>query len=208
LPDSDTTIPPLGAAALSVTVPIDDVPPATVAGLTVTADSAAVCAAGFTPIAANRIESTSLAESWTVVPALGKVVIVKVALVAPAGTVTLAGTLAAPGWLLASVTTVPPDGAALGSVTVPSAELPPATLVGLTLNAESVAGGGGVPDGFTVRSAKRVTPPPVTEIRTRVVAETAAGRIWMNPLVLPAGTVTLFERNGSTAELLLVTCRN
>ena len=138
-------------------------------------------------------------------PALGNVVTVKFVLVEPAGTVTLVGTLAARGWLLNSDTTVPPDGAALGSVTVPVAGLPPATMVGLTLNAESVGGGGGVPAGVTVRSAERVTPPPVTEIVTTVVAETTAGRIWIAPLVLPAGIVTLCDRNGNTAGLLLVT---
>ena len=97
LSESDTTAPPLGAPALSVTVPVEDAPPATVVGLTVTAESAAVVAGGFTPIAANRIELPRVAESWTVVPALGNVVTVKLALVAPAAIVTLGGTLAAPG---------------------------------------------------------------------------------------------------------------
>ena len=98
------------------------------------------------------------------VVAAGNVVTVKLALVAPAATVTLAGTLAARGRLLVRLTTVPPGGAALGSVTVPVAGVPPTTLVGLTVNEESVAGGGGVLAGFTVRLAERVTPPPVTEI--------------------------------------------
>lgn len=103
------------------------------------------------------------------------------------------------------MTTAPPDGAALGNRTVPVAEVPPVTLVGLTVNDDSEAGGGAVAGGVTVRSAKRVTPPPVTEIRTTVVAETAAGRIEMKPRVLPAGTTTPVESVGSTAALLLVT---
>ena len=88
---------------------------------------------------------------------------------------------------------------------MPVAGVPPVTLVGLTLNEESVAGGGAVADGVTVRSANCVTPPPVTEILTTVVADTAAGRIMMKPLVLPAGTTTPFDSVGSTAPLLLVT---
>jgi hypothetical protein len=125
-------------------------------------------------------------------------VTVKVVLVEPAGTVTLDGTLAAPGWLLVRLTTVPPEGAALGRLTVPVAGLPPTTLVGLTVNEESVAGGGGVSAGFTVRLAERVTPPPVTEIVTTVDTETEVGRIWIKPVVLPAGTMTLLDRNGNT----------
>jgi hypothetical protein len=50
-----------------------------------------------TPSEAKSVVLPSVAESCTVVPALGNVVIVKFALVAPAATVTLAGTLAAPG---------------------------------------------------------------------------------------------------------------
>ncbi len=203
--DSVTTAPPLGAAALRVTVPVEELPPTAVAGLTVTEESVAEAAGGFTPSAAKRIVSTRVAESWTVVPALGNVVIVKLALVAPAATVTLAGTVAEPGRLLVRLTTVPPAGAALGSVTVPVAGLPPTTLVGLTVNEERVAGGGGVPDGFTVRLAETVTPLPVTEIVTTVGTETTAGRIWIRPLVLPAGTMTLFDRNGNTVGLLLLT---
>ena len=60
------------------------------------------------------------------------VVIGKVALVAPAGIVTLAGTVATAVLLLDSVTVVPPAGAAPLKVAVPVDELPPVTLVGLT----------------------------------------------------------------------------
>src|SRR2546427_1079760 len=48
---------------------------------------------------------------------------VKAALVAPAGTVTLAGTVATVASLLESVTTAPPAGAAALRVTVPIEEL-------------------------------------------------------------------------------------
>jgi len=57
------------------------------------------------------------------------VLTVKVALVAPAGTATLEGTLAAP-LLLESPTCAPPAGAAPLNVTVPVEEFPPVTLVG------------------------------------------------------------------------------
>src|SRR5207247_11405057 len=68
------------------------------------------------------------------------VLTVKVAVVPPPGTVTLAGTVAAPVLLLDSDTTAPPLGAGSLSVTVPVAELPPATLDGLALSEGSVAG--------------------------------------------------------------------
>ena len=60
------------------------------------------------------------------------VVTVKVALVWPAGTVTLAGTLAA-GLLEPSVTMTPAEPAGAESVTVPVAEVPPVTVEGLTV---------------------------------------------------------------------------
>ena len=76
-----------------------------------------------------------------------------VALVAPLATATLVGTVAAAGLLLDSVTTAPPDGAALDNVTVPVAGLPPVTLAGLRESAESVR-----LVGLTVNVAVRVIP--------------------------------------------------
>src|SRR5712671_1881834 len=69
----------------------------------------------------------------TVVDAATALVLtVKDALVAPAATVTLEGTLAAVVLLLESVTCAPPVGAGPLSVTVPVEEFPPVTLVGFS----------------------------------------------------------------------------
>jgi hypothetical protein len=85
------------------------------------------------------------------------VLTVKDALVAPAATVTLEGTLATVVLLLESVTCAPPVGAGPLSVTVPVDEFPPVTLVGLSVNEESVGAGGGA--GVTVSVADLVAPP-------------------------------------------------
>ena len=61
------------------------------------------------------------------------VLIVNVALAAPLGTVTFAGTLAADVFLLDSDTIAPPAGAGPVSVTVPVEGLPPTTLDGFTV---------------------------------------------------------------------------
>jgi len=73
---------------------------------------------------------------------------VKFAIMAPAGTITLAGTAATAGLLLESATAAPPEGAAALRVTVPVEGLPPTTLVGFRLNEERVVG------GVTVRTAE------------------------------------------------------
>jgi hypothetical protein len=58
------------------------------------------------------------------------------ALVAPAATVTLDGTLAAVVLLLESMTCAPPEGAGPLKVTVPVEEFPPVTLVGFSESEE------------------------------------------------------------------------
>ena len=80
----------------------------------------------------------------------------KVALVAPAATVTLDGTVAALVLLLESVTVAPPAGAAPLSVTVPVEEFPPMTVVGFSDSDERLGGGGGA--GVTVSEADCVAP--------------------------------------------------
>ena len=81
---------------------------------------------------------------------------VNVAEVAPAATVTLAGTWATAVLLLESVMSAPPEGAAALRVTVPVEEFPPVTLVGFKLKDERVDGGGAA--GVTVSEADLVIP--------------------------------------------------
>lgn len=66
---------------------------------------------------------------------------VKLALVCPACTVTLEGTVATDVLPLWSVTLAPPEGAAPLRVTVPVELFPPLTLVGLRVSEESVKDG-------------------------------------------------------------------
>lgn len=93
-----------------------------------------------------------------VVMSTGDELTVKVAVVAPAGTVTLEGTLAAAVLLLESVTCAPPAGAGPLNVTVPVDDCaPPTTLMGFNASEERVGAGGGV--GATVSDADLVMPP-------------------------------------------------
>jgi len=119
------------------------------------------------------------------------------AVVAPAGTVTLAGTATTAVLLLDTVTTAPTAGAAALSVIVPVDVPPPRTLVGWRLSDVSV----GVP-GVTVSCADWVTPPLVPEIVTVVAVVTALVATANVAVVPPAATVTP-PGTVATAGLLL-----
>ena len=67
-----------------------------------------------------------------------RVVMVNVALLEPAVTMTLAGTWAAAVLLLCKVTVAPPAGAAPFNVTVPVELFPPTTDVGFLVNVDNV----------------------------------------------------------------------
>ena len=90
--------------------------------------------------------------------ATAMVVTVKLALVAPAATVPLAGTPASAVLLLDSATTAPPVGAALVNVTLPCDVLPPVTLVGFSARVFRLAAGGGGGTGVTVSVLVRLVP--------------------------------------------------
>jgi len=79
------------------------------------------------------------------------VVTVNVAVVAFAATVTVVGTCAAAVLPLVNVTTAPPAGAGPFRVTVPVDEVPPITLLGVTVTVLSTA-------PVTVKVAVLVTP--------------------------------------------------
>jgi hypothetical protein len=136
------------------------------------------------------------------------VAIAKLAVVAPPGTVTLAGDEAAVE-LSDKETTTPPVGAAALKVTVPVDGLPPATVVGLTDKAVSVTvgggggGGGGAPDGLTVSVADRETPLKVAVSVTTVDCATANVRIRKSAKVPPNPTDTRLDTT-TAASLLLV----
>lgn len=106
--ESMTAAPPAGAAALSVTVPVADAPPETLEGETARVDSVAVPGGGGAP-GSTQSTGCSPFPSLHTVSITGVdtdtecVVTVNVALLAPAGTVTLAGTDATEGLLLVSV---------------------------------------------------------------------------------------------------------
>ncbi len=122
-----------------------------------------------------------------VVDALTAVVAtLNVALVAPAGTVTLAGTVAAAVLLLDSVTDAPPAGAALVNLAVPCAAFPPTTLVGLSAIVDR-AGAAGAVCGWNVRTEDHAPAVPAELIpRTRHECCTPA-----NPPAVNADGVTI-----------------
>jgi hypothetical protein len=124
------------------------------------------------------------------------VVIVKLAVVAPAATVTLTGTAAA-ALSLERLTTAPSLGARLPSVTVPVEDTPPTTLFGVSATDESVA-------GLSVKAALFV-PLYVAEIFA-VAAEPTGLVVTANVAVVsPAATVTLAGTAAAALSLESVT---
>src|SRR5437016_2232860 len=153
--ERETTVPPAGAGPLSVTVPVEDcTPPITLDGFSVNEER--VTCGGVTVSEPVLFAPPKDPEMVTVVDATtARVVAVKLALPAPAGTVTLAGTAATPGLLLERETTAPPLGAGPLRVTVPVEDcVPPITLVGLSVSDERVT-----PGGVTVNDAVVLAPP-------------------------------------------------
>lgn len=124
-----------------------------------------------------------------------------VAVLAPAGTVTLAGTDAA-ALLLESDTVAPADGAAPDNVTVPWAPEPPVTLAGLTETLCSAAGGGAAAAGVTVSVPVRVVPLYEAVMTTAVLAATGEVVIVKSPVKPVDGTVTV-AGTAATPGLLL-----
>jgi hypothetical protein len=135
---SATTNPPAGAGAVRVTVPVLVEPSTTAVGLMLRAESEGLVV----PVVTVSTDDLETPPPVAVIVAevllvTAPVVIVNAALVAPPVTLTLGGTAATEELLLANVTVCPPEGAAEVKVTVPVAEEPPTTEVGLRLRLES-----------------------------------------------------------------------
>jgi len=191
---SITAMPPEGAAAESVTVASEELPPGTEVGLSTrlatdgkgTTTSVAGCIMPF--IVAVIVAVTCIATI--------DVVAVNVALLAPACTMTFVGTVTA-GSLLESATVLPPGGAGPDSATVPVEDWPPSTGVALKtrlLTVNPLA-------GFTVSVA--VCVPPSVAVMVAVCTEVTASVVSVKvPLVAPEGTVT--DAGTVTAPVLLL----
>ncbi len=170
--ESVTTKPPDGAGPLNVTVPVEPLPPGTLAGLSVNATSVggstvscAIVGAAF-PICAEIWTDGGFGFTTFGFIDTGWVWITNVAEVVPGWTTTLGGTGATAGLLLRNVTITPVEGAGWFSVTVPSTRVvPPVTLLGLSVTLLSCRGtgrrgsrgGSAVQPGLTIRYTTHLT---------------------------------------------------
>lgn len=129
---SVTEAPPIGAGPLKTTVATEAVPPVTEAGLRVSEETmgdASTVTLVVAVVASGKVALNVALDSVFVATE----VIGNVALIAPAGTNTVAGTMISAGALLLSVTLAPPTGAAVLSCTVPVADVPPSKVLGEAL---------------------------------------------------------------------------
>ena len=188
--DSPTTAPPMGAAAVNVTVPVAPAPPATLVGLVVTEDRLGAAGTGLTVSRAVRETPPRVPEIDSAVEAVTVfVVMLKVALVVPAATVTLAGTTATAVLALLRLTTAPPVGAPPVRVTVPCDELPPTTEVGLTLTADRLTAGGG---GGAACAVKRRAAENGPATPAELTARTRQKSCWLGkPLIVAWDALTV-----------------
>ena len=187
-----TVNPPVGACVSILTVPVDVAPPITVPGASVTdATFGGVISKAPVTVAFNVAVIVSIVKTAT-----GLVSTTKVAVVSPAATVTLAGTVP-PGELADRVTfrcaAVPPAGPLSVTVPVEFTTLP-STIAGL-MTTEMTDG------GITVSvAACAVVEPTFAEIESVVDTPTASG-VTLNVVdVAFAGTVTLA---GTVATLVV-----
>lgn len=148
--DNATVTPPAGAGLAKLTVPVNVVPPWTLAGLNETLNHAP---AGMMVSAAALLAPSWVAEIVAVTEEPTDVVAtVKVAAVFPAPTSTEEGTVAK-ALSLDNATATPPAGAASLKVTVPVEAAPPNTLDGFSDTDAGVTPWPAVNDNVTVEFA-------------------------------------------------------
>jgi hypothetical protein len=176
---SVTTAPPVGAGPLSEIVREADVPPTTLVGLNVRLTSVAAVIVSVadlvTPLHVALIVGFDVVDT-------ALVLMVNVAVFAPAATVTLLATAA--GLPALSVTVMPPTGAGPLMVTVPVDELPPSTLAGLNVRPVGLG-------ASTVTVADTDLPFAVAVIVAGVFADTGTPVTVNDTAVAPADRVTV-----------------
>jgi len=185
--ESVTTEPPGGAPAVRLTVPVEVFPPVTSIGFRINWETLTLDAGVMVREACAELDPSVAVITAVVVVVTDVVVTVKEALVLPAATVTLLGTLADP-LLLESDTTAPPEGAFAVRTTVPVKLSPPVTVE--TRPTEETLGTQELP-GFTVSLVDTVAPPDCAKICTTSLVLVHKVPIEKLRLVLPAGTVTV-----------------
>lgn len=129
-----TTAPPVGAAPVRVTVPVDGLPPVTLVGFSDTDEAEIVTGAVTVRVALRVVPLGYVPEIVTCVLLVTATVVTEnVAVVCPVGTVTLpAETCATAVLLLDNAMVAPPVGAGPVRVTVPLEAVPPETLAGFS----------------------------------------------------------------------------
>jgi hypothetical protein len=180
--ESDTTAPPASAGWVSVTVQLLEDPVTKVVGLQTNEDTVGVGAKAsdavkFEPF---RLAVRTAMELVATVPAVA----LKLAEVAPDGTVTAAGTTRA-GLLLDSATLAPAGGAALVRVTVQALVAPEVNVVGLQVTEASAAGA----DKLNETAWEAL---PRVAVRTAVASELIVPAVALKLALLdPAKTLTV-----------------
>lgn len=178
--DRATESPPTGAGPLMVSVPVEDDPPVTVVGFSVSETSAG----GLTvSVADDAVPPFTEALMLLVAVALcPNEVTMKVVVVAPAGIVAVAGTVATLVVPESRVIARPAAGAGLEIVTVPVEGVPPVTVVGFRDRPVTVG-------AVTVRFAD-CAPAPVPAVIAKVAFVATGTVVTVNvPVVAPAATV-------------------
>lgn len=171
--------PPVGAALLMVSVPVDEVPPGTDAGFNVSDDRVGAVTVKFALAVLAPVPAVIAAVALV---ATAVVDTVNVAVDAAAATVTVAGTVAEALPEL-NGTDVPAVGAGPVRVTVPVDVVPPTTDVGLSARVVTTG-------ALTVRVVFWVTPDNTAEMVTVVLVETAVVVAVNVALVAPAAIAT------------------
>jgi len=188
-----TVRPAAGALALSVTVPVELVPPVTVAGLNATL----VTVGGSTVNVAVTMTVPVVAVQVIVVPVLTELAVtMNVCEVAPAATATLDGAGNAAGLVHISPT-LKPRGAGPFSVTVPVVACPEPTLFGLY---ESCVTTGGT----TVNIPLKVFPLGRVAVMLAVIATATEKVVTVKvPLVAPPAMLKDAGTDAAAEELLI-----